>query len=812
MPELATPAGVGLRGLSLVIPVSNEHGTIRRTIREADAALGALAEGHEIVVVDDGSTDGTADVVREEAAANPRVRLVQHPGRRGYGEALRAGLRAAATEVIAFAGPGGLPGADELRHLLILAREHDVVCGHLNGGPRPVHRRLCRAAYAALVGVLAGTRANGPGAALTVLRRGHLDALLPQSENAFAATEVPARARLEGLRAVEVALPAGPPRPGGDSPRELPGALAALLRFWWSRTLFPAPDAAVAGTAAGSWAALAVLALLAGALLFGNLSYPLLEPDEGRYAEVVREMVSGGDWLVPRLNDAPFYDKPPLFYWLVAGSYRLFGVNEWAARAVPALAAWLTVLAVFGFGRRLAGTRPAFLAALVLTLTAGFVLCGRIVILDSLLTLFVTAALFAGHEAVRGGRLRRGWWAASAACCALGVLTKGPIAAVLLVPPLAAHAWLVRSPARPRPRHWAAYGALALGLAAPPYVATIVRSPQFAYHFFVDQHLVRFLMPEYHVRPFWYFLPVLLVAGLPWSFLALPLARFLFHRGAEARALRPAWLGFLLLWAGWCVLFFSASSSKLPPYILPALPAAALLAGYYLDVALFRGLTADAPRPAVPRLAAVVLCGVGLAGVAAAWRWHLVGPVPSLLQAAVAAGGLVVLLVWGARLPCRAAWSLCGVLGALVIFVAAQEIIPAWSRSRSPLTRFEELGRMVREEHVPVACCEGEWGSVPFYLGRTAGVTNLTGLTPEVQVLKAAGRPRQLLVVRHKDDLERFRQALAPLMTMTRVLYAGEIGVGLLEATPEWKQVLEEWAAHRLPDLPSTTAARGPNS
>src|SRR5207253_4577755 len=182
------------------------------------------------------------------------------------------------------------------------------------------------------------------------------------------------------------------------------------------------------------------------------------------------------------LNEQPFYDKPPLFYWLIAASFRLFGTNALAARLVPALAAFLTVLATFVFARRSLGTRTAFLAALALTLMAGFIQCGRIVILDSLLTFFVAVSLFMALEAVRGERLRRGWWLASAVSCGLGVLTKVPIALVLLVPPLVAHGWLNRLQSRPSWIQWAIYVGLVGCLAVPCFAVMTAQDPRFAYH------------------------------------------------------------------------------------------------------------------------------------------------------------------------------------------------------------------------------------------------------------------------------------------------------------------------------------------
>src|SRR5262249_14462373 len=151
-----------------------------------------------------------------------------------------------------------------------------------------------------------------------------------------------------------------------------------------------------------------LLLLLPGLLLYPCLSFPLLEPDESRYAEVPREMLLRGEGVVPLLQGAPYLDKPPLLYWLVMASYKVFGAHEWAARLVPALAAHATVLVTYLLGRRLLGERSAFWGALALGLAPGFLGVGRLLILDGLLALWTTVALFSGFEALRGGRLRRG--------------------------------------------------------------------------------------------------------------------------------------------------------------------------------------------------------------------------------------------------------------------------------------------------------------------------------------------------------------------------------------------------------------------
>jgi len=166
--------------------------------------------------------------------------------------------------------------------------------------------------------------------------------------------------------------------------------LAKRFREWpsrlWSERLFPGPPPDTCGSRRSFWLCLATLTLLAGGMLFPNRSFPLFEPDEGRRAEISREILANGDWVMCTLHNQPYYDKPPLFHWLVAVSFCYFGTNEAAARFVPALAALLTVLTTFVLGRRLIGQRGAFLGALALVLMGGYVVAGRIVDIDRTLT------------------------------------------------------------------------------------------------------------------------------------------------------------------------------------------------------------------------------------------------------------------------------------------------------------------------------------------------------------------------------------------------------------------------------------------
>jgi 4-amino-4-deoxy-L-arabinose transferase-like glycosyltransferase len=359
-------------------------------------------------------------------------------------------------------------------------------------------------------------------------------------------------------------------------PPNAPRSLPAWLPLLWRGVLFPG---AVPDDAAVRPRALLLLALLPALLLYPCLSFRLLEPDEGRYAEIPREMLARGDLVVPVLHGEPYLDKPPLFYWLVAGSYRLFGVSEASARLVPALAVHATILLVYLLGRRSLGGRAAFRAALLLTLAPGFVSVARLLVLDGLLTLWATLAVLAAFEAVRGGRFAWGWWLTATLACALGVLTKGPVAVVLLLPPLWLHRRLCGGVGVPW-RAWLLFAVVLLAVNVPWYAALCLRVPRFAYYFFWEHHVVRFLTPFAHEQGVFYYGPILLGGLLPGTLLLWPFAKFLL--GHDAARLRAPELGYVLLAGGWCVLFFTLSACKLPTYVLPALPMLALALGYFL--------------------------------------------------------------------------------------------------------------------------------------------------------------------------------------------------------------------------------------
>ena len=332
-----------------------------------------------------------------------------------------------------------------------------------------------------------------------------------------------------------------------------------------------------------SWMGLALVFFVPALLLYGNLSFHLLEPDEGRYAEIPREMAERDVWVVPTLQGEPYLDKPPLMYWLVRISYECFGISEWSARLVPALCVHLTILAVYLLGRRSLGERSALFAALLLTICPGYICVARLLLLDGLLTLCITLSLLCGYEAIRTGRFKLGWWMLAAVASGLGFLTKGPISEILLFPPLVAIAWLNPNLAKVKLRHALLFLAIVVSVNLPWYVAIYSQQPEFLGHFFWEHNVMRFVQPFDHLEPVWYYGPVLIAGLLPaWLIIGSYLRRFATTDPTTVSEERSSANGFWILTGCWCVFFFSISGSKLPTYILPAYPPLCLVLGEHL--------------------------------------------------------------------------------------------------------------------------------------------------------------------------------------------------------------------------------------
>jgi 4-amino-4-deoxy-L-arabinose transferase-like glycosyltransferase len=413
---------------------------------------------------------------------------------------------------------------------------------------------------------------------------------------------------------------------------------------------------------------------------FGTLDYRrLVKPDEGRYAEIAREMALSGDWVTPRLNGLKYFEKPPLQYWATAAAFRNFGENEWTARLWTGLTGFLGILLAGYTALRLFGPTAGLYAMATLASSLLYLLMGHFSSLDMGLAFFLEVALCGFLLAQEG---RRNWMLVAWAGLALAVLSKGIVALVLTGGTLVLYSLLSRdwSP-------WRRFDLLRglplfLLVAAPWFIAVSDANPEFARFFFIHEHFERFLTKVHNrYQPAWYFIPILLLGALPWTTLAVQAAVQAWPRRAmpEFQARR-----FLLLWCVVVFGFFSVSSSKLPSYILPMFPALALLLADALNRVSRRALLGHIAVVTLFASAATVLAPRVAGRADEVTTLDMIGPYAEWLTFAAAvwlAGSLVALLLaWRNRITAAVlALSAASLLAGLGVLLGHENL----SRSNS---------------------------------------------------------------------------------------------------------------------------------
>jgi 4-amino-4-deoxy-L-arabinose transferase-like glycosyltransferase len=505
------------------------------------------------------------------------------------------------------------------------------------------------------------------------------------------------------------------------------------------------------------WTLLIVFALI----WFYMLGLRTLVPtDEGRYAEMAREMITSHDWITTRLNAIKYFEKPPLQTWMNAITFELFGLGEWQARLWTGLCGFFGVLLTAYTGNRLFNGRVAFYAGLVLGSSLLWGGMGHVNTLDmglaGMMTISLCGLLIAQRNQASSDE-QRNWMLVCWAGMALAVLSKGLIGivlpgAVLVLYTLFAGDWRIW-----KRLHLVKGLVLFLAICAPWFIVVSIRNPEFAHFFFIHEHFQRFLTKVHHRTGAWYYFVPILVAGIiPWlGVLPQSLWEGMRDRhesslagsleGISGRGFQPKKM--LLIWAAFIFFFFSISDSKLPSYILPIFPALALLIAACLE---------RAGR-------ATIYFTAALFGLPAAIGLAFVNRIPGTAGDAFSAALLVQHLPW--------------IYAALALVVAGAVAAAASARNNKDMAivllamSAFLAGQLVILGHEP----QGRY---------SAGVDHLPAiraeLTPDTQLY---------LVGRYEQALPFYLQR-----TMTLVAHSDEMEFGLEQEPQLWIPTIEAFA------------------
>ena len=496
--------------------------------------------------------------------------------------------------------------------------------------------------------------------------------------------------------------------------------------------MLPIAPTLIASLSRRTWIA---LALIMAVLWFAQLDLRKLQhPDEGRYAEIAREMVATGNWVTPRLNGIKYFEKPALQYWLTAASFEAFGVGDGTARLPTALAGFLTVVAIGWTGAVLVSPAAGVYAAAVLASCIWHFGIAHILTLDALLSFCLALALVGFLLAQRADatpRSRARMMLLAYVATAAGILTKGVVALAIPGTTLLLYSLATRDYGPWKRLHLAKGLPLLLVLTAPWFIVVSMRNPEFARFFFIHEHIQRFLTPESRrPGPWWYFLPMLVAGLLPWTGVFLWRLKASW-RDATVDAGGFSWARFCLIWSAFIFVFFSVSHSKLPSYILPMFPALALVLGWQLEAMTARSLSWLAGLLAVTT---VMLWGAAMLGYPTlAVRladaktplaiYQALGPWVELGLGIVAAGYVVGWRVMrrgstAARSAAIAVIALSTML-AMQAFFRGADVFRATRSAADLVTALENASDPPYDRNAPVFQVRMYDQTLPFYLRRT---------------------------------------------------------------------------------------------
>jgi 4-amino-4-deoxy-L-arabinose transferase-like glycosyltransferase len=473
------------------------------------------------------------------------------------------------------------------------------------------------------------------------------------------------------------------------------------------------------------------LLLLAFGLLYLALLgvRPLFNPDEGRYVDIPAEMLASGDYILPHLNGLAYLEKPPLQYWLSAATLAAFGHNEWAGRLVAALAALLGTLTVLKLGTRLYDPVRARFAAAMTGSMLLYVLMGQLTTLDMLLSTWLTIAIaafcLAQSDRSNNAAGTRQWMLVCWAAMGLATLTKGLIGILIPGSILVLYTLLQRDWSTWRHLHMGK-GLLLLGALVVPWFVLVERAYPGAFDFLIiREHFQRYLTKMHdRYEPWWFFIEIIVAGTLPW----LPQVVRAYATGWRANRAHGQFDAERVLWitAVFIVAFFSLSDSKLGPYVLPVLPALALL-----------GSRMDTVGADLLKWNARLLCLLGIAAILASayagqgearpmqlWRVNQLRPWFVGVGIWCVTGGLVVL-----RAHLRARFHFARLAVATTGFVAVMLLVTGAFTSIATLYSAKPLlsrSGPLDPEGTIYTVRDYDW-TLPFYVGRPVVPVAYTG-------------------------------------------------------------------------------------
>jgi 4-amino-4-deoxy-L-arabinose transferase-like glycosyltransferase len=578
------------------------------------------------------------------------------------------------------------------------------------------------------------------------------------------------------------------------------------------------------------------LLLLTAALLFftGLGRLPLIEPDEGRNAEVGREMMASGDWITPHFNGFAVLDKPAVYFWMVAASLKTFGVSEGAARLPSALMGAATLLLVWFLARRMFGDSAGVRAGLVFAACPLALVLAREVISDMTLTFFVTLAMVAFWLLEERNFREPRFDLLMFAAMGVAVITKGFVG--VLIPLIAI---LIYEAARGRWREWLrlrwGWGLLVfLAVALPWFIAVSRRNPDFPRYAFWNESLKRFATGAAHRGGgILYYIPVFLGGFFPWSLFLLLAGWNRLRRWRELKQEAGRPILFLLCWATWVFVFFSLSHSKLPTYFLPAVVPLSILMGLvWREV----GKEAQARPPDWLTAGFALLLGLGVVAAAASRSWlydtlqmrlarRLHPQVLELFQPSLLYSGLILVAL--GFLGRRLAAQTRGRTAAIATFALAAAIVPTLLlRCYAPLRLFAETHSSRRLAQTILASPERDSpifgyyyfrNSLPFYLRRPVGLLSIHWgeMTSNYQVAYQAearrapgGQPGKGVLVTLPEFRALAKSNVQPILVMTPNALVKDLWGNVGRIDPLWSE--SDFSVWEIPPAKGARPDSGP--